>query len=58
MLAIAFAVSRLLGFSLTYRHIRDYYLANSKTFQDGNGKGNSGKFIQMTFKMAIENQWK
>ena len=23
-----------------YRHIRNYYLCNSKTFQDGNGNGN------------------
>ena len=23
-----------------YRHIRNYYLSNSKTFQDGNGNGN------------------
>ena len=23
-----------------YRHIGDYYLSNSKTFQDGNGNGN------------------
>ena len=26
-----------------YRHIRNYYLSNSKTFQDGNGNGNLGK---------------
>ena len=25
---------------LQYRHIRNYYLSNSKTFQDGNGNGN------------------
>ena len=31
---------------------------NSKTYQDGNGNGNSGKSIQMTFKMVIGNQWK
>ena len=23
-----------------YRHIQDYYLSNSKTFQDGDGNGN------------------
>ena len=23
-----------------FRHIRNYYLSNSKTFQDGNGNGN------------------
>ena len=23
-----------------YRHIRNYYLSNSETFQDGNGNGN------------------
>ena len=23
-----------------YRHIRNYYLSNLKTFQDGNGNGN------------------
>ena len=26
-----------------YRHIRNYYLSNSKTFQDGNGNGNFGE---------------
>ena len=30
---------------VNYRHIRDYCLSNSKTFQDGNGNGNSGKLI-------------
>ena len=39
----------------TYRHIRNYYLSNSRTFQDGSGNGNSGKLIQMTFKMVIGN---
>ena len=34
-----------------YRHIRNYYLSNSKTFQDGNG--NPGKSIQITVKMGI-----
>ena len=29
--------------TLEYRHIRDYYLSNSKTFQDGNGNGNFGE---------------
>ena len=28
------------GGSKIYRHIRNYYLYNSKTFQDGNGNGN------------------
>ena len=40
------------------RHIRNYYLSNSKTFQDGNGNGNPGKLIRMTCKMVIENRWK
>ena len=31
-------------------------ISNSETFQDGNGNGNAGKFIQMTFKMVIGNQ--
>ena len=25
---------------MIYRHIRNYYLSNSKTFEDGNGNGN------------------
>ena len=41
-----------------YRHIRNYYLSNSETFQDGNGNGNLGRFLQMTFKTVIGNQWK
>ena len=36
----------LLSTKFCYRHIRKYYLSNSKTFQDGNG---NGKLIQMTF---------
>ena len=28
---------------IEYCHIRNYYLSNSKTFQDGNGNGNLGK---------------
>ena len=44
--------------SLIYRHIRNCYLSNSKTFQDGNGNGNFWKLIQMTFEMVIGNQWK
>ena len=31
-------------FTSTYRHIRNYYLSNSKTLQDGNGNGNFRKF--------------
>ena len=32
-----------------YRHIRNYYLSNSKTFQDGNGNGNLGKINSNDF---------
>ena len=32
-----------------YRHIRNYYLSNSKTFQDGNGNGNFGKINSKDF---------
>ena len=32
-----------------YRHIRNYYLFNSKTFQDGNGKGNFRKINSNDF---------
>ena len=32
-----------------YRHIRNYYLSNSKTFQDGNGNGNFGKINSNDF---------
>ena len=32
-----------------YRHIRNYYLSNSKTFQDGNGNGNFGKINSNEF---------
>ena len=32
-----------------YRHIRNYYLSNSKTFQDGNGNGNFRKIISNDF---------
>ena len=31
------------------RHIRNYYLSNSKTFQDGNGNGNLGKINSNDF---------
>ena len=34
---------------LHYRHIRNYYLSNSKTFQDGNGNGNFGKINSNDF---------
>ena len=33
----------------TYRHIRNYYLSNSKTFQDGTGNGNFGKINSKDF---------
>ena len=33
----------------SYRHIRNYYLSNSKTFQDGNGNGNFGKINSNDF---------
>ena len=36
------------GFA-TYRHIRNYYLSNSKTFQDGNGNGNFEKINSNDF---------
>ena len=32
-----------------YRHIRNYYLSSSKTFQDGNGNGNIGKINSYDF---------
>ena len=32
-----------------YRHIRNYYLSNSKTFQNGNGNGNLGKINSNDF---------
>ena len=32
-----------------YRHIRNYYLSNSKTFQDGNGNGNFRKIDSNDF---------
>ena len=32
-----------------YRHIRNYYRSNSKTFQDGNGNGNFGKINSNDF---------
>ena len=34
---------------LQYRHIRNYYLSNSKTFQDGNGSGNFRKIDSNDF---------
>ena len=32
-----------------YRHIRNYYRSNSKTFQDGNGNGNCGEINSNDF---------
>ena len=32
-----------------YRHIRNYYLSNSKTFQDGNGNGILGEINSNDF---------
>ena len=32
-----------------YRHIRNYYLSISKTFQDGTGNGNFGKINSKDF---------
>ena len=32
-----------------YRHIRNYYLSNSKTFQDGNGNCNFGEMNSNDF---------
>ena len=32
-----------------YRHIRNYYLSNSKTFQDGNGNGHFGNINSNDF---------
>ena len=34
---------------MVYRHIRNYYLSNSKTFQDGNGNGNFGEINSNDF---------
>ena len=36
-----------------YRHIRNYYLSNSKTFQDGNGNSNFGKINSNDFQDGI-----
>ena len=33
-------LKHLRSFSFHYRHIRNSYLSNSKTLQDGNGNGN------------------
>ena len=38
----------------TYRHIRNYYLSNSKTFQDGNGNGNFEKINPNDF---LDGNW-
>ena len=41
-----------------YRHIRTYYLSNSKHFKTVTATVFAGKFIEMTFKMVIGNRWK
>ena len=35
--------------SCVYRHIRNYYLSNSKAFQDGNGNGIFGEINSNDF---------
>ena len=37
-----------------YRHIRNYYLSNSKTFQDGNGNGN---FEEINSNDFLDSNW-
>ena len=37
-----------------YRHIRNYYLSNSKTFQDGNGNGTSEEINSNDF---LDGNW-
>ena len=37
-----------------YRHIRYYYLCNSKTFQDGDGNGNFEKINSNDF---LDGNW-
>ena len=37
-----------------YRHIRNYYLSNSKTFQDGNGNGN---FEEINSNDFLDGNW-
>ena len=37
-----------------YRHIRNYYLSNSKTFQDGNSNGN---FEEITSNDFQDGNW-
>ena len=37
-----------------YRHIRNDYLSNSKTFQDGNGNGN---FEEMFSNDFLDGNW-
>ena len=37
-----------------YRHIRNYYLSNLKTFQDGNGNGNSEEINSTDF---LDSNW-
>ena len=37
-----------------YRHIRNYYLSNSKTFQDGNGNGN---FEEINSNYFLDGHW-
>ena len=39
-----------------YRHIRNSYLSNSKTFQDGNGNGN-GNFGEVNSKDFLDGTW-
>ena len=38
----------------TYRHIRNYYLSSSKTFQDGNGNGN---FEEINSNDFLDGNW-
>ena len=39
-----------------YCHIRNYYLSNSKTFQDGNGNGN-GNFQEINSNDFLDGNW-
>ena len=41
---------------LPYRHIRNYYLSNSKAFQDGNGNGN-GNFEEINSNDFQDGNW-
>ena len=51
---VSVSVSYCDSFRPQYRHIRDYYLSNSKTFQDGNGNGN---FDEINSNDFLDGNW-